>query len=430
MIFNFKMCSLFVSSFLILLKELNPLISRNYFSKFLCEKVVLHINPRNKINARLCRKRLVLIITIINCFRFFMLRYIDNQQTRIIWFDLIQISHNNTYMNDIFIGFSVHFYFLYKFLHFNFEWKLTKSLYAVLVLKITRIFPYKCKDNKPVLDWLEKCLFRVNLLVRFFLLWFGKDFICFFFTSIILIFSFFKELMFALIYIVLLHAILFEYSEQKYVENVILDKIVLVLIFNMNVLAFICFVAICTNCYLLISFVYVSLTLIIFLSLNEWYHLINHTATLNNILMKNFIKQHTQGLIIVLNFNKHFRYIFLTAMVLCFLGSVVEGNILLQNSISIQYQLVQIGLVLIQIIIFIGVHFMCAQYTELFHQCKKVLAFHYKSFSNKNWQTQWKLSNYIEKFNTKNRYGFTYGDFRLIDLFSFYKVKTQYFLSI
>ena len=174
------MSHLVLSSILFLFKELNPLISRNHFAEFLCEKVLLHFDPRNQIDFRLCRKRLVLIITIINCLRFFMLRFIENRHTKLIWFDLIQISHNNTYMNDVFTLFSINLYLMYNFFHFNFDWNLTKSLYAVFVLKITRIFPYKSKDNKPIIDWLEKCLFYVNLLFVSLILLFGKNLILFF----------------------------------------------------------------------------------------------------------------------------------------------------------------------------------------------------------------------------------------------------------
>ena len=226
------------------------------------------------------------------------------------------------------------------------------------------------------------------------------------------------------LYTKFLYALLFEYSVQKYSENVVLDKIIIFAIFNLNVFAFICEIAICLHCCLLISFVYVSLTLIIFLSFNQWYHLVNQTTILNNILLHSFIKNHTHCLTIVLNFNKNFRWIFLNSLIICFFGSVVECNTLLhnRNKTSIHYQLMQLYIIVTQIIIIIGVHFVCAKYTKTIHQCSKVLTLHYKSFSTKNWKSQWKLSDYIEKFNTKNRYGFTYGKFRLIDFFSFYKV--------
>ena len=230
--------------------------------------------------------------------------------------------------------------------------------------------------------------------------------------------------MIVFLYTKFLYALLFEYSVQKYCENVILDKIIIFVIFNLNIFAFICEIAICLHCCWLISFVYVSLTLVIFISLNQWYHLFNNTAIFNIILLYNFIKHHTHYLTFVLNFNKKFRWIFLNSMIVWFFGSVVECNTVLQggNKIPFHYQLIQLFFILAQINIIIGVHFVCAKYTKKIHQCSKVLTLHYKSFSTKNWKSQWKLSNYIEKFHTKNRYGFTYGNFRLIDFFSFYKV--------
>ena len=235
--------------------------------------------------------------------------------------------------------------------------------------------------------------------------------------------KFLIDLGIVLIYAKSVYFVLNEYPDHKFVDNLILDKILILILMNLNAFFLINLSFICFHCCKLITFIYVFITSIIFLCLNQWNQLLHQTKEIPNCLLRQFMKHHTKAVVVVLDYNKSFCTIFLSTIIESFLATIVEFNTYMQDKQKFHYlQMIQLFLATIQTIAIFGVHFMCAKYTKKIHLCSKVLTFHYKSLSTKNGRLQLTLSNYIEKFNTKNRYGFTYGKFRLIDFFSFYKV--------
>mgnify|MGYP007020376724 FL=1 len=73
-----------------------------------------------------------------------------------------------------------------------------------------------------------------------------------------------------------------------------------------------------------------------------------------------------------------------------------------------------------------GVHYVCTQYSNCIHSNGIQRLIHFntvKSFvKTKSINLHWKLSLQIEKFHTKNHYGFTYGRFGVISMVGFVRV--------
>lgn len=160
---------------LLYVKELNPLLPKNYFTNFLCEKVALRHKFQLDHNVRLYRKYYVLLFVFVNCFRNFMFRFTsDNEITNIIWFDILRIARINPLINDIFIMFYLQIYIMYKFLHFNFKWSMTKLLYTTILLKQMQMFPKQSHNGKNISEWLESIMLYVKVFLTCITIWFGK----------------------------------------------------------------------------------------------------------------------------------------------------------------------------------------------------------------------------------------------------------------
>ena len=88
-------------------------------------------------------------------------------------------------------------------------------------------------------------------------------------------------------------------------------------------------------------------------------------------------------------------------------------------------RLILINLLVIQYFVLIFFHLLAAAYSSRIHCCAKRL-FHWSAQASYRYfvtlQNRLKVWLYIEKFNTANRYGITYGPYGLMSFHSFSKV--------
>lgn len=183
-------------------------------------------------------------------------------------------------------------------------------------------------------------------------------------------------------------------------------------------------IAISVRCCQLVSIIFVMATCLIFLCLDQWQSIIRQVRRQSLFVINRFNRRHTRLLVTVLSFNSQFGIVFLLFLIICFAMTLVELMSLLFSStpMSRHQQMIVYFMAAQQFLFIFGVHFICTRYTSKLHQCSKILIEKFHQRQTAKLAFKLKLSLYIEKFHTKNRYGFTYGHIGLMDFLSFFKV--------
>lgn len=169
---------------------------------------------------------------------------------------------------------------------------------------------------------------------------------------------------------------------------------------------------------------------------------LNQLLTKNNMkiwYMRKFMSIHTEELTTILKVNRINSIIFLAFIVLNVpinLYTVVGFMLNIYNKVSLIFLT---NIVIYQYNAIFGFHLFASIYTERIHRCSRRLTHLYvndwphsqykgtKMIDSYVTINRLKLSNYIEKFHTEKRYGFTYGPFGLITYKTFAKVCNIYF---
>ena len=142
--------------------------------------------------------------------------------------------------------------------------------------------------------------------------------------------------------------------------------------------------------------------------------------------MRNFRKfthYHTKTLLTIFDFNR-----FIGETVFAFMLTQFPVNTYLLMAVTLRLYgpattVVFGNFVAMQYVAIVFFHLLSAMYTNKIHQCRKALFAADVRFPAKlNLRAHALLMIYIEKFNTKKKYGLTYGCFGLISFASFAKV--------
>lgn len=185
-----------------------------------------------------------------------------------------------------------------------------------------------------------------------------------------------------------------------------------------------------------ISIIGFTMSNLTFIRLRLCSQLISNKNKLNGIIVNSFLRNYTKTLVFVLN-NKFLigQYIigFIIAEVPC--NTYLSMIIYFQEQLRLSTFLVLGSITSLQWSVIFCFHFFAALLSSRLHSCPKRLAKRFTSKINEiylknNLKMQIKLWLFIEKINTNNKYGLSYGhELGLISFSSFSKVKILFYCS-
>ena len=182
---------------------------------------------------------------------------------------------------------------------------------------------------------------------------------------------------------------------------------------------------------------FTTFSLIVFHVLSQLNHMLAK-GNLNIWQMRKFMSIHTKELTTIISGSRLYSIVLLWFIVLNVpinLYTVVCIALGIYDKVSLFFL---VNIVIYQYNLIFLLHLLSTFYTERVHRCSLQLIHHYvnhwpnlsqkqirrKLYHSNEFVNRLKLSNYIEKFYTNNRYGISYGPIGLMSYHSFRKVSS------